>query len=128
MWEVDSTLTAPESSNKSYEADIFDTATLSGIHALTTSIVSQDHGLGELPDNVSVSFRCITAAARGFQRWRKKTFCCELAEVGAFNNIDDCVTGEPLYVRVQDGYRSLELGGSGGQGEGARPVPVGVDI
>ena len=57
---MDSTLTAPESSNKSYEADIFDTATLSGIHALTTSIVSQDHGLGELPDNVSVSFRCIT--------------------------------------------------------------------
>lgn len=61
FWEVDTTLTAPQSSNTSYEADIYDTESLSAIHAMTgESIVTQDHQLGELPDSVSVSFRCIT--------------------------------------------------------------------
>ena len=61
FWEVDTTLTAPQSSNTSYEADIYDTNTLAAIRGMTAeSIVTQDHGLGELPDNVSVSFLCVT--------------------------------------------------------------------
>ena len=69
MWEVDSTLTAPESSNKSYEADIFDTDSLSGIIALPTpQIATQAHNLGEVPDNVTVSLLCVAddASATGY--------------------------------------------------------------
>ena len=69
MWEVDTSLTAPESSNKSYEADIFDTETLSGIIALPTpEIATQAHNLGEVPDNVTVSLLCVVddASATGY--------------------------------------------------------------
>ena len=62
FWEVDTTLTAPQSSNTSYEADIYDTATIAGIVGIsdTAKIATQDHGLGELPDNVTVSLLCVT--------------------------------------------------------------------
>lgn len=63
FWEVDTTLTAPQSSNTSYEADIYDTATIAGIISgagTDPEIATQDHGLGELPDNVTVSLLCVT--------------------------------------------------------------------
>ena len=62
FWEVDTTLTAPQSSNTSYEADIYDTATIEGIISgagTDPEIATQDHGLGELPDNVTVSLLCV---------------------------------------------------------------------
>lgn len=58
MWEVDDALNAPEYANKSYEAEIFDTVNLSGVAALNPTIVTEKHGLGELPDNVTVSLLC----------------------------------------------------------------------
>lgn len=70
MWEVDTSLTAPESSNTSYEADIYDTDTLGGIVSIPDpeKIVTQDHNLGELPDNVTVSLLCVTddSSATGY--------------------------------------------------------------
>ena len=63
MWEIDDTLTPADITTKSYEADIYDTATVATL--LNSSVtpeasVTQAHGLGELPDNVTATYLCIT--------------------------------------------------------------------
>ena len=63
FWEVDTDLVPQQSSNKEYTADIFDTSTLSGIISDSAGtdpyVVTQNHGLGELPDKVEVTLLCI---------------------------------------------------------------------
>ena len=62
FWEVDTDLVPQQTSNKEYTADIFDTSTLSGIISNPGTgpyVVTQNHGLGELPDKVEVTLLCI---------------------------------------------------------------------
>ena len=61
MWEVDTLLTAPQSSNTSYEADIYDTDTIAGFISNVANnkwMITQAHNLNELPDKVSVTVLC----------------------------------------------------------------------
>lgn len=61
FWEVDSTLSGSTSNPKSYEALIFDSDTIDQIQSGTNPKDNfvQAHGLGELPDQVSVTFLCV---------------------------------------------------------------------
>lgn len=96
FWEVDTTLTAPQSSNTSYQADIYDTESIAAFVSNVGSNkwqLTQAHNLGELPDKVSVTVLCVADDSNlGYVAGD------EIDVVGGFVNVADS-QGEAPYLR-----------------------------
>ncbi len=115
MWEIDDTLTPTDITTKSYEADIYDTATVDTLlnsSSTPDASVTQAHELGELPDKVTATYLCITDdnGGSGYEAGD------ELAVDGTYVNMRNSHVDTPTisvsfneteaYARFYDGVRS----------------------
>ena len=117
MWEIDDTLTPTDIATKSYEADIYDTATVETLLNASSNpdaSVTQAHELGELPDNVTATYLCITDdnGGSGYEAGDEvpvySTYCNMAGTHVDTPTISVSFNETEVYARMYDGVRSRE--------------------